>query len=112
MKFRIHFRSFDKEKIQLAVLQIRDLLEPYQQDNQCKISAVIALPKQIKKFCVLRSPHVNKDSREHFELRISKQFVDVIINNPSVLNSLLKAKIPDGVICSLKYLSSENYLPS
>ncbi|RZL51173.1 MAG: 30S ribosomal protein S10 [Pedobacter sp.] len=109
MKFRIHFRSFDKEKIQLAVLQIQNLLEPYHQDNLCQISAVVALPKQIKKFCVLRSPHVNKDSREHFELRISKQFVDVIINSPSVLNSLLEAKIPDGVVCSLKYLSAKNF---
>jgi small subunit ribosomal protein S10 len=55
-------------------------------------------------FCVLRSPHVDKDSREHFEVRLHKRFIDINTNSPSILDLLLKAELPAGVSCSLKIL--------
>ena len=57
MKFRIILKAYKNELLNLAVEQIRhNLLE-----KNCKISGTISLPTKIKKFCVLRSPHVDKD---------------------------------------------------
>ena len=65
------------------------------------------LPTKIKKFCVLRSPHIDKDSREHFEIRIYKRFIDITTTSPAILDLLLKTELPSGVSCSLKILESK-----
>ena len=100
MKFRILLRSFDNDLINLACQQLRSTLNK----TECKVSGVVSLPKKIKRFCVLRSPHVDKDSREHFEVRLHKRFIDINPNSPSILDLLLKAELPAGVSCSLKIL--------
>jgi small subunit ribosomal protein S10 len=110
MKFRITFRSFHQDKLKETISQMRKVLQPFEETRECQIVAYIALPIRIKKFCVLRSPHVNKDSREHFEIRVSKQFLDIITDTPAVLNSLLKVELPDGVNCSFQFLSAKTLL--
>ena len=100
MKFRILLRSFDNDLINLACQQLRSTLNK----TECKVSGVVSLPTKIKRFCVLRSPHVDKDSREHFEIRIYKRFIDITTESPTVLDLLLKTELPSGVSCSLKVL--------
>ena len=73
MKFRILLRSFDNELINLASQTITFCFIT----TDCKVNGVVALPTKIKRFCVLRSPHVDKDSREHFEVRLYKRFIDI-----------------------------------
>jgi small subunit ribosomal protein S10 len=102
MKFRIFLRSFDNEFIKLASEQLYSVVSK----SESKITGIIALPTRIKRFCVLRSPHVDKDSREHFELRLYKRFFDIETLSPSVLDLLLKTELPSGVSCSLKVLST------
>jgi small subunit ribosomal protein S10 len=103
MKFRIFLRSFDNGLINLASQELRQTLLK----TDCEISGVIALPLKIKRFCVLRSPHIDKDSREHFELRLYKRFVDITTNSLSILDLLLKTELPAGVSCSLKVLENK-----
>jgi small subunit ribosomal protein S10 len=100
MKFRILLKSFDNKFINLASEQLRGTLLK----SECDITGVVALPTRIKRFCVLRSPHVDKKSREHFELRIYKRFIDINTISPSILDLLLKTELPSGVSCSLKIL--------
>jgi small subunit ribosomal protein S10 len=100
MKFRLFFKSFDNELIKLTSRQFYSTLE----NTNCQVKGMVALPTKIKKFCVLRSPHVDKDSREHFEIRLYKRFIDLQLDNPTVLNSLLQTSFPAGVFCSLKIL--------
>ena len=100
MKFRILLRSFDNELINLASQQLRSILI----ETDCKVNGIVALPTKIKRFCVLRSPHVDKDSRDHFEVRLYKRFIDINTNSPSILDLLLKTELPAGVSCSLKIL--------
>ena len=102
MKFRILLRSFDNELMNLASQQLRSVLL----QTDCKVKGVVALPTKIKRFCVLRSPHVDKDSREHFEVRLYKRFLDLTITSPNVLDLLLKTELPAGVSCSLKILET------
>ena len=102
MKFRILLRSFDKDLINLACQQLRSTLIK----TECNLAGVVSLPTKIKRFCVLRSPHVDKDSREHFEIRIYKRFLDINTTSPSILDLLLKTELPSGVSCSLKVLQN------
>ena len=100
MKFRIILKSYDNELINLASQQFRmHLLQ-----TDCTLKGVVALPTKIKRFCVLRSPHVDKDSREHFEVRLYKRFIDLTTTSSSTLDLLLKTELPAGIACSLKIL--------
>ena len=103
MKFRILLKSFNNEVINLASEQLRTTLLK----TECQLNGVVALPTKIKKFCVLRSPHIDKDSREHFEIRIYKRFIDITTTSPAILDLLLKTELPSGVSCSLKILESK-----
>ena len=100
MKFRLFLRSFDNDLIQLASKELLLTLSK----TDCTVSGIVALPIKIKRFCVLRSPHVDKDSREHFEIRLYKRFIDITTTSPSIFDFLLKTEIPAGVSCSLKIL--------
>jgi len=100
MKFRIFLKSFQKELIQSASQEFYTTLKT----TDCQLKGIVALPVRLKKFCVLRSPHVDKDSREQFELRLYKRFIDLITDTPSTLDSLLNVNVPAGVFCSLKVL--------
>lgn len=102
MKFRILLKSFDNELINFASQQLRSTLL----QTDCELKGVVSLPTKIKKFCVLRSPHIDKDSREHFEVRLYKRFIDLKANSPAVLDALLKTELPAGINCSLKVLET------
>ena len=57
----------------------------------------ISLPTKIKRYCVLRSPHVDKKSREHLEIRIYKKFIDLYNLSNDKLQNLLDEAYPPGV---------------
>ena len=103
MKFRILWRSFNNDFINTACEELRTTLLK----TDCTLNGVVSLPTKIKKFCVLRSPHIDKDSREHFEVRLYKRFIDLSTTSPSLLDLLLKTELPAGVACSLKIIDSE-----
>ena len=102
MKFRITLKSFDTKLISLASQQLRTILNL----TDCQLTGIVSLPMRIKRFCILRSPHVDKDSREHFEVRIHKRFMDLETNSPSILDNLFKTELPSGVSCSFTILES------
>jgi small subunit ribosomal protein S10 len=104
MKFRILLKSFNNDLIDLACQQLRTTLLK----TDCTVNGVVSLPIKIKRFCVLRSPHIDKDSREHFEIRLYKRFLDIKVLSPSVLDLLLKTELPAGVSCSLKILQNKS----
>jgi len=103
MKFRIFLRSFDKDLINLTAQELRNLLLR----ADCNVTGIVSLPIRIKRFCVLRSPHIDKDSREHFEIRLYKRFIDLTTLSPSILDLLLKSELPAGVSCSLKIIETK-----
>ena len=103
MKFRILLKSFNNDLIQAASKQLQQTLV----NTEATLKGVVSLPTKIKRFCVLRSPHIDKDSREHFEVRLYKRFIDITVVSPTVLDLLLKTELPAGVSCSLKILDKK-----
>nr|YP_009314385.1 Ribosomal protein S10 [Liagora harveyana]SCW22639.1 Ribosomal protein S10 [Liagora harveyana] len=62
----------------------------------------IPLPTKRKIYCVLRSPHVDKDSREHFELRTHKRIIDIYAPSSHTIDALMKLNLPSGVDIEVK----------
>ncbi len=97
MKIRLLLKTFDNSLLKQAIEELLATIV----ETDCQVSGTVSLPMEIKRFCVLRSPHVDKKSREHFEIRIYRQFFDLEVTSPENLNLLLKSNLPAGVNCSL-----------
>jgi small subunit ribosomal protein S10 len=96
-KIRIYLKAYDHKILDSSVKKLVAAVK----DNNAKIVGPVPLPTEIRKYCVLRSPHVNKDSREQFEMRIHKRLVD-IIGDQSVVDSLTRIDLPSGVYVEIK----------
>ncbi|MEM0011533.1 MAG: 30S ribosomal protein S10, partial [Candidatus Bathyarchaeia archaeon] len=57
----------------------------------------IPLPTKIKRWCVIRSPFIDKTSMEHFEMRIHKRLIDIIEPSPKIVDALMQLELPSGV---------------
>ena len=66
------------------------------------MSGPVPLPTEIKKFCVIRSPHVDKDSRAQFEIRTHKRLVDIMDPTPKTVDALMRLQLPSGVDIEIK----------
>ena len=62
----------------------------------------VPLPTEINRYCVIRSPHKYKDSREHFEMRTHKRLIDIIDPTPKTVDSLMRLDLPAGVDIEIK----------
>lgn len=100
MKIRIFLKAYNKELLNLVC----DNLTKYLVNKEYDISGIISLPIKIKRFCVLRSPHKYNDSREHFEIKLIKRFLDVNFISKDIINSLLELEFPAGISCSIKFI--------
>jgi small subunit ribosomal protein S10 len=66
------------------------------------ISGPIPLPTKRKVYTVLRSPHIDKKSREQFEIRVHKRLIDITQSNPQTIDALMKLDLPAGVDIDIK----------
>ena len=93
-KIRIRLESFNHELLVASCQKIRKILET----TPLNSLGIIPLPTRKRIYCVLRSPHVNKDSREQFEIRVHKRIIEIYYNSESeVFDLLLNADLPPGV---------------
>ena len=66
------------------------------------VAGPIPLPTTIKRFCVIRSPMVDKKSREHFEMRTHKRLIDILNPSSKTIDALTRLNMPAGVDISIK----------
>ncbi len=97
-KIRIYLKTYDHKILDQSAKKIVETV----QKTGAKISGPIPLPTEINKFCVLRSPHIDKDSREQFEMRTHKRLIDIHDPSPETVESLLKLDLPSGVNIEVK----------
>jgi small subunit ribosomal protein S10 len=62
----------------------------------------VPLPTEIRRYTVVRSPHVDKDSREHFEMRVHKRLIDIVEPTSKTVESLQRLELPAGVDIEIK----------
>jgi len=92
-KIRIRLKSFDHRLLDQSV---KDIVIKAKRTG-AMVAGPIPLPTKIHRFCVLRSPHVDKRSREHFEMRIHKRMLDISEYNNETIEELQKLDLPAGI---------------
>ncbi|PKB66871.1 MAG: 30S ribosomal protein S10 [SAR202 cluster bacterium Io17-Chloro-G4] len=97
-KVRIILKAFDHKMLDLSAGQIVETAER----TGARIAGPVPLPTHIRRFCVIRSPHVDKDSREHFEIRTHKRLIDILDPTSKTIDSLTRLNLPAGVDISIK----------
>lgn len=97
-KIRIKLKSFDHTILDAAAKKIVDTVK----GSGAMALGPIPLPVEIERFCVLRSPHVDKKSREHFEIRTHKRVIDIDSPTPATIDALKQLELPSGVDIEIK----------
>jgi small subunit ribosomal protein S10 len=97
-KVRIKIKSFDHRLADQAIRQIIDAVER----TGAIVVGPVPLPTHIEKFCVIRSPNIDKDSREQFEIRTHKRLVDVLQPSSKTIDALSQLDLASGVEIDIK----------
>ena len=97
-KIRIRLKAYDHHLLDRSVKEIVETVLR----TQAKVRGPVPLPTEIRKYTVVRSPHVDKDSREHFEMRIHKRLIDIVEPTGKTVEALQRLDLPAGVDIELK----------
>ena len=97
-KIRIRLKAYDFRLLDQSTAEIVDTARR----TGANISGPIPLPTQIQRYTVLRSPHVDKKSREQFEVRTHKRLLDILDPTQQTVDALMKLELPAGVDVEIK----------
>jgi small subunit ribosomal protein S10 len=97
-RIRIRLKGYDHKLIDQSVQEIVDAARR----TGAHVAGPIPLPTKIEKFCVLRSPHVDKKSRDQFEIRTFKRLLDILDPTQQTVDSLMKLDLSAGVDVEIK----------
>jgi small subunit ribosomal protein S10 len=97
-KIRIRLKAYDHRLLDQSAEEIVDTAKR----TGAKIVGPIPLPTVVNKFCVLRSPHVDKKSREQFEVRTHKRLIDLLGPTEQTVDALMKLDLSAGVDVEIK----------
>jgi small subunit ribosomal protein S10 len=92
-KIRIKLKGYDHRLVDQSVEQIVETAER----TGAVVIGPVPLPTQIEKICVIRSPFIDKDSREQFEMRTHKRLIDILGPTSKTIDALTQLQLPSGV---------------
>lgn len=99
-KVRIRLRAFDHKLLDQSTTEIVDTAKR----TGARLSGPIPLPTKIERYTVLRSPHVDKKSREQFEIRTHKRLLDILEPTQQTIDALMKLELSAGVDVEIKMI--------
>jgi small subunit ribosomal protein S10 len=97
-KIRIRLKAYDHRILDQSVSEIVDTATR----TGARLAGPVPLPTEFNKFTVLRSPHVDKKSREQFEVRTHKRLLDILEPTPETIDALMKLDLSAGVDVEIK----------
>jgi small subunit ribosomal protein S10 len=97
-KIRIRLKGYDYRLLDQSLVDIVSTAKR----TGAIVKGPVPLPTKIEKFTVLRSPHVDKKSREQFERRTHKRLLDILDPTPETVDALMKLELPSGVDVEIK----------
>jgi small subunit ribosomal protein S10 len=97
-RIRIRLKAYDHRVLDQSAVLIVEAAER----TGASVSGPIPLPTEIKKFTVIRSPHIDKDSREQFEVRTHKRLIDILEPTSRTVDALMRLQVPSGVDVEIK----------
>jgi small subunit ribosomal protein S10 len=98
MKIRIRMEAYDPRSLDVSAREIVDQAKR----TGARVSGPIPLPTRVERYTVLRSPHVDKKSREQFEIRTHKRVIDIREPNPRTVEALNRMTVNPGVFIRIK----------
>jgi len=97
-KIRIRLKAYDYQLLELSAQEIVETAKR----TGAKVAGPVPLPTDIHRYCVLRSPHVDKKSREQFEIRTHKRILDILDPTQSTVDALGKLDLSAGIDIEIK----------
>jgi len=97
-KIRIRLKAYDHKALDQSAVKIVDTAKK----TGAMVSGPIPLPTEKNIYTILRSPHVNKDSREQFEMRTHKRLIDILQPTNKTVDALMRLDLPAGVDIEIK----------
>jgi len=97
-RIRIRMEAYDHRALDASAKEIVD----HARRTNAKVSGPIPLPTRIERYTVLRSPHIDKKSREQFEIRTHKRLIDILEANPRTVEALNRLVVPAGVFIKIR----------
>jgi small subunit ribosomal protein S10 len=97
-KIRIRLKAYEHSSLDQSAKKIVDTARR----TGAQVSGPIPLPTKKNVYTILRSPHVNKDSREQFEMRTHKRLIDILDPTPKTVDALMRLDLPAGVDIEIK----------
>jgi len=97
-RIRIRMEAYDHRSLDASAKEIVD----HARRTNSRVSGPIPLPTRIERYTVLRSPHIDKKSREQFEMRTHKRLIDIFDANPRTIEALNRLVVPAGVFVKIK----------
>ncbi len=97
-RIRIRLKAFDHKMLDQSARQIVETA----QRTGADVAGPVPLPTEKRRFTVIRSPFIDKDSQEHFEMRTHKRLIDVLDPTPKTVDALMRLNVPAGVEIEIK----------
>ena len=97
-KIRIRLKAYDSKLLDRSVGEIIEAAKR----TGARVAGPVPLPTEINKYCVNRSPHVDKKSREQFQIKTHKRILDIINPTSKTIDALKKLDLPAGVYVEIK----------
>ncbi len=97
-KVRVKIKGFDHRLVDQVTVQIVEAVER----TGAIVVGPLPLPTNIAKFCVIRSPNIDKDSREQFEIRTHKRLIDILQPSSKTIDALTQLNLASGVEIDIK----------
>lgn len=97
-KIRIRLKGYDHRVLDQSAQRIVETAER----TGARVVGPVPLPTRIERFTVLRSPFIDKDSQEHFEVRTHKRLIDVLDPDSKTIDTLMRLNLPAGVDIEIK----------
>ena len=97
-RIRIRMEAYDHRALDTSAKEIVD----YARRTNARVSGPVPLPTRIERYTVLRSPHIDKKSREQFEMRTHKRLIDIFEANARTVEALNRLVVPAGVFVKIK----------
>ena len=97
-KIRIRLKAYDHKLLDQSASEIVDIARR----TGAKVAGPIPLPTSISRYTVLRGPHIDKKSREQFEMRTHKRLLDIVDPTPQTVDALMKLDLAAGVDVEIK----------
>ena len=101
-KIRIKLKAYDHKILDQSAEKIVDTVKR----TGARISGPVPLPIDRNIYCVIRSPHIDKESMEHFELRTHKRLIDILEPTSKTVDALMHLDLPAGVDIKIKVLAA------